>query len=86
MNSSLDFIAWEIDRTESLEWIKEDHAFLRTYDSAPRPPPPPPPSGQQVDSQSSYVSPVSLMSDGRRGGKGAGEETSNTTERKPCPL
>ncbi len=60
-------------KTESIEWYKEDHAFLWSYYSAPRPPPSPLSHQQVVPlSQSSSVSPVGLT-DGR-GGKGMGEE------------
>ncbi len=54
---------------ESSEWFIEDQAFLRSYDSAPRPPPP----LQQVASlsQSSFVSPVELT-DLRFRGRGWG--------------
>jgi hypothetical protein len=58
---------------ESIEWFIEDQAFLRSYDSAPRPPHYllSPVSRQQVASlsQSSCVSPVELT-DGKGGERG----------------
>ncbi len=69
-----------------IESFLEDQAFLRSYDSAPRPPPIPL-SRQQVISfsQSSCVSPVELTD--RRGGKGVhGQEPNHKTARKPGPI
>ncbi len=70
---------------ESIEWFIEDQAFLRSYDSVPRPPPPPPP----ISKLSLFLSPPMCrhspveLTDGLGGGRGA---KSYTTARKPGPL
>jgi hypothetical protein len=54
-----------LSKTESIELLIEDQAFLRSYDLAPRPPPSPISPQPIVSlSQSSCVSPVELT-DGR---------------------
>ncbi len=72
--------------SESIEWFKEDQAFLMSYVSAPIPV-----SRQQLVSlsQSFCVSPVDLTQEGGpRGGEcdeGMGEEQNHKTARKPGP-
>ncbi len=57
---------------ETIERFVEDQAFLRSYDSAPRPPAPSHPSSPVSLSQSSCVSTVKLTDDGGgRCGRGA---------------
>jgi hypothetical protein len=59
-----------VSQPKIIEWLLENQAFLRSYDSAPRPPLPHLHRQQLVSlSQSSCVSPVQLT-DGRGGGRG----------------
>ncbi len=57
-------------RPESIEWIKEDQPFLRSYDSAPRPPPPSPLS--RLSELSLFLTLPACVSSGQayRGGGG----------------
>ncbi len=64
---------------ESIEWLIDDQAILRSYDSAPRPPPSTPPLRQQVVSlsQSSCVLPVKLTEEGEAVGCGRGAKSND---------
>ncbi len=66
---------WHTGTSERIAWFIEGQAFLRSYDSAPKPISSPL-SHQQVASlsQSSCVSPVQLT-DGRGGGGGRGADS-----------
>ncbi len=59
----------------------EAHAFLRSYDSAPRPPPPPPFSKLDRRHTGRLRKRDSLLT-----GEGAGVEPNHTTARKLGPL
>ncbi len=66
--------------SESIDWIIEDQAFLRSYDSAPRLPNPTSPGSNCL-----YFS-VFLCVDVRANWREEGDKPNHTTARKPGPL
>ncbi len=70
---------------DSIEWLIEGQAFLRSYDSAPRPLHSPPISRQQLVSLC-QSSPVACRAHWEKREEGEGVEPNHTTTKKPGPL
>jgi hypothetical protein len=89
-NRNLNQIFWGIlfvfFEPESIEWLIEAQAFLRSDDSAPHPTPFRPLPAESCLSFSVFQCVAGKREERGERGEGVGEELNHTTARKPGPL